>query len=119
MKSSMNHSRVRYGHIALSFIIAFILHPSSFILPEAARAQVDSIRAGARHAAAPDTGEFHMTKSPLEAVLLSVVIPGAGQVYLEQTWKLPFIYGLIGGFFYGALIQNTRYLYTQDTINNA
>ena len=60
-----------------------------------------------------------MTKSPLEATLLSTVIPGAGQVYLGETWKLPILYGLIGGFLYGAIIQNTRYLYTMDTINNA
>lgn len=60
-----------------------------------------------------------MTKSPLEAILLSTVIPGAGQVYLDQTWKLPIIYGLLGGFVYGAYIQNVRYNYTQDTITNA
>ncbi|SRR5579883_671466 len=64
-----------------------------------------------------DTGEFHMTKSPLEAVLLSAVVPGAGQVYLGQAWKLPILYGLAGGFLYGALIQNSRYHQMQDSIN--
>jgi hypothetical protein len=66
---------------------------------------------------AADTGAFHMTKSPLEAVLLSAAIPGAGQVYLGQTWKLPILYGLIGGFAYGVFIQNLRYHQQIDSVN--
>lgn len=58
-----------------------------------------------------------MTKSPLEAVLLSAALPGAGQVYLHQAWKVPIIYALAGGFFYGALIQNFRYHEMIDSIN--
>ena len=50
-----------------------------------------------------------MTKSPLEAVLLSAVLPGAGQVYLDQAWKVPIIWGITGGFLWGALKQNSRY----------
>jgi hypothetical protein len=47
------------------------------------------------------------------------VIPGLGQIYLDQTWKAPIIWGIAGGFLYGALIQNFRYHYTGDTVNNA
>jgi hypothetical protein len=65
----------------------------------------------------PVDSEFHMTKSPLEAVLLSAALPGAGQVYLHQTWKVPIIYALAGGFLYGALIQNFRYHEMIDSIN--
>jgi hypothetical protein len=64
-----------------------------------------------------DTGTFHMAKSPLEAVLLSAAFPGAGQVYLGQAWKLPILYGLIGGFAYGVIIQNVRYHTSMDSIN--
>lgn len=67
-------------------------------------AQVDTVR--------PfdvDTGAFHMTKSPTTAVLLSTALPGAGQIYLDQAWKVPIIWGLAGGFLYGALVQNSRY----------
>jgi TM2 domain-containing membrane protein YozV len=67
---------------------------------------------------ANDTTAFHMTKSPLKAVLLSAIIPGAGQVYLDQAWKVPIIWGIAGGFLYGALIQNYRYHYTADSVNN-
>jgi len=66
---------------------------------------------------AADTGTFHMAKSPLEAVLLSAVFPGAGQVYLGQEWKLPILYGLIGGFAYGVIIQNVRYHTSMDSVN--
>jgi len=59
-----------------------------------------------------------MTKSPLEAVLLSAVVPGAGQVYLHQAWKVPIIYALAGGFLYGALLQNSRYFAAMDSVNN-
>jgi len=65
-----------------------------------------------------DTVGFHMTKSPLEAVLLSTVVPGLGQLYLGQAWKLPILYGIGGAFFYGVYIQNFRYHYTIDSINN-
>ena len=65
-----------------------------------------------------DTTAFHMTKSPLEAVLLSAVLPGAGQVYLDQAWKVPIIWGVAGGMLYGALIQNFRYHYISDSVNN-
>ncbi len=68
-------------------------------------------------AVAADTGTFHMAKSPLEAVLLSAAFPGAGQVYLGQEWKLPILYGLIGGFAYGVIIQNVRYHTSIDSIN--
>jgi hypothetical protein len=66
---------------------------------------------------ATDTGSFHMSKSPLEAVLLSAALPGAGQVYLGQVWKLPILYGLIGGFAYGVIIQNQRYHQSMDAAN--
>lgn len=32
-------------------------------------------------------------KSPLTAVVLSGLLPGAGQVYAERYWKIPVIYG--------------------------
>ncbi len=65
----------------------------------------------------PADSTFHMTKSPLEAILLSAAVPGAGQVYLHQAWKVPVIYALAGGFLYGALIQNFRYHEMIDSIN--
>jgi hypothetical protein len=58
----------------------------------------DTIRISASH-----------TKSPTTAVLLSAVLPGAGQIYTERYWKVPLILG-VGGYFASVWVrQNDRY----------
>ena len=47
------------------------------------------------------------TKSPGIAMLLSTVVPGAGQVYNESYWKVPVIAGF-GIYFVSQWIQNNR-----------
>ena len=59
-----------------------------------------------------------MQKSPWVALGLSAVLPGAGQIYLGQWYKVPIIVGGIGAALTGAFIQNNRYLYTSDSVNN-
>lgn len=59
-----------------------------------------------------------MTKDPWKALAFSAVLPGAGQVYNEQWWKAPIIFAAFGGCIYGALLQNHRMQYTQDSIDN-
>ena len=44
---------------------------------------------------------------PLKAILLSAVLPGAGQIYNRQYYKLHLVYGAIGGMIY-AIDYNTR-----------
>jgi hypothetical protein len=52
----------------------------------------------------------YRTKSPTIAVLLSAVLPGAGQVYTGRYWKVPLILG-IGGYLASVWVrQNDRYL---------
>ena len=53
--------------------------------------------------------KFHMKKSSLTAVLLSAVVPGAGQFYNESYWKIPIIAGLVGYFGYEYFRQNNLY----------
>jgi len=43
--------------------------------------------------------EFVMSRSPTTAVLLSIV-PGGGQIYNEQYWKVPLFAGAAGYFIY-------------------
>lgn len=53
--------------------------------------------------------KFKMKKSPTTAVLLSMVVPGAGQFYNESYWKIPIIGGLVGYFGYEYFRQNNLY----------
>lgn len=43
------------------------------------------------------------------AAMLSAVIPGAGQAYNRQYWKMPLVYAAIGGLGYWAYNNNKRY----------
>jgi hypothetical protein len=58
--------------------------------------------------AAEDTAQ-RPTKSVTTAVLLSAVLPGAGQVYTGRYWKVPIILGFSGYFAREWIIQNNRY----------
>ena len=55
-----------------------------------------------------DTGD-KSTHSPQKAVLRSAVLPGWGQVYNKQTWKVPIIYAGLGGMAYLYQQNNTNY----------
>lgn len=44
----------------------------------------------------------------------SVIIPGAGQIYNRDWWKLPIVYGTIGGGVYGGCHFNRKYQESGD-----
>jgi hypothetical protein len=48
-------------------------------------------------------------KSPGTAVLLSAILPGAGQVYTGRYWKVPIVLGFTGYFVYEVIKQNNNY----------
>jgi hypothetical protein len=49
------------------------------------------------------------TKSPGTAVLLSAILPGAGQVYTGRYWKVPIVLGFCGYFAYEVTKLNDSY----------
>lgn len=49
------------------------------------------------------------TPSPKKALLLSLVLPGAGQIYNKDWWKLPIVYGAIGGMAYAVNFNYKEY----------
>lgn len=51
---------------------------------------------------------------PRKAVVLAAVLPGAGQVYNHKYWKLPLVYGALGGTIYGEVFYFTRYIEFRD-----
>lgn len=75
---------------------------------------VDTVRPGELRSG--DTGAFVMTKSPMLALGLSAVLPGAGQMYNGQWWKAPIIYAGIGGMLAGAYVQHQKYAEYRDSV---
>jgi TM2 domain-containing membrane protein YozV len=61
--------------------------------------------------------KFKMKKSPAMAVLLSAVIPGAGQFYNRSYWKIPIIAGLVGYFGYEYIRNNNKFKDYRDQYN--
>ena len=50
-----------------------------------------------------------VTKNPKLAGWLSFAVPGLGQIYNGQYWKVPLIYGVAGTMFYISQTYNTHY----------
>jgi Family of unknown function (DUF5683) len=56
-----------------------------------------------------DDSVFVMQKSPWTAVILSVVIPGAGQIYNQSYIKAPIVWGIGISLYIGWKFNNDRY----------
>lgn len=54
---------------------------------------------------------------PGKAALLAALLPGAGQIYNHSYWKLPLVYGALGGVLYGEYFYQTRYRQFADAVN--
>src|SRR5690554_3571178 len=52
--------------------------------------------------------EDEYVHSPHKATVYAAVFPGAGQIYNKKYWKLPVLYGMIGGLVY-AISFNSNY----------
>ncbi len=57
-----------------------------------------------------------MTK-PAKAGLLSALLPGTGQIYNRSWWKLPLVYGAVGGTVYGEIHYQRLYRSFADVYN--
>jgi hypothetical protein len=60
-------------------------------------------------------GGFKMTKSPLLATLLSIV-PGGGQLYNEDYWKVPLFFAAGGFFVYRTLYYHNLFIDKVDEL---
>ena len=54
---------------------------------------------------------------PGKAALLAALLPGAGQIYNRRYWKLPLVYGALGGVIYGEVFYQSRYREFADAVN--
>ena len=55
---------------------------------------------------------------PGKAAMLALVLPGAGQIYNHRYWKLPLVYGALGGMIYGEYFYHKGYREFADAYNN-
>jgi len=70
------------------------------------RAQTDSVAA---KAGAPTLPKPKFVPDPKRALWLSLVLPGAGQIYNRKYWKLPIIYGGFLGCAYALMWNQQMY----------
>ena len=55
---------------------------------------------------------------PAKAALLAAMLPGAGQIYNRRWWKLPLVYGAVGGTIYGEYFYQKGYREFANAYNN-
>lgn len=54
--------------------------------------------------------------NPKKAAILSLALPGAGQAYNKRWWKLPLVYGAIGGMVYAIDFNQGLYRRFRDAL---
>ena len=47
--------------------------------------------------------------APSKAAFYSAIVPGLGQAYNKKYWKIPLVYGAIGGGLYFYILNNNKY----------
>ncbi len=52
--------------------------------------------------------------NPKKALILGLVIPGAGQIYNQRYWKLPLVYGAYAGMIYLVDYNTDQYRFVRD-----
>jgi hypothetical protein len=52
--------------------------------------------------------------NPRAAALLSLALPGAGQAYNKKWWKVPVVWGVIGGVAYATFDTRSNYIELRD-----
>ena len=55
---------------------------------------------------------------PGKAALLAAILPGAGQIYNRRWWKLPLVYGALGGVVFGEIFYQQHYREFANAYNN-
>jgi len=75
--------------------------------PDSARVQTTAVSDSARRT--ERLFGLHLTR-PAKAGLLSALLPGTGQIYNRKYWKLPLVYGAVGGTIYGEIYYQSLYI---------
>lgn len=105
-KDSLNYLKLSIKHIIKPFQIALFISISVFSQNDSNSTQPQNVDSA-----------FIPSKSPLTAVLMSAIIPGAGQIYNESYWKAPLIWGISGWLIYNWIDNNKLYKSYADLYN--
>ena len=90
-----------------------VIRDTTIVVPQASN---DSLRTPLVRSEATS---FHMKKSPWLSLGLSAALPGAGQFYNEDYWKVPVIVGLAGYWVYEWVKLNNKYKDYGDQYNQS
>ena len=89
--------------IFLIVLLAAML-PRVGLAQDAAMAEADTIVEIEK----TDSIKVKKPHSPLKASIMSAVLPGLGQIYNGKWWKVPIVYGAIGGLVYSSVFNNIK-----------
>jgi hypothetical protein len=114
--STEHDARSFAGGAFLLLVLSMLLSAAPVCIAQVDGPRADTLRAdtvaradSARPAPASGSDGYVMTKSPTVAVLLSIV-PGGGQLYNEQYWKIPIFVGAAGFFAWQAIYAQNHFL---------
>ncbi len=118
-------------------IIAFIIAILLYLLPKA-YAQVDTVRTphtisdsttidsvvtpvpiGSIMESSKPSAGYTMSKSPWQAMWRSMVLPGFGQYYNEDYWKVPLFVGTTGYLVYSIINNQSKFSNKSDEVRAA
>ncbi len=119
----MNYLNLLESSLKIVFIIFLILYSNILSFQNDFKSlNISEINDTINKTQQVDTLKFQMTKSPWQAVLRSMLIPGLGQYYNESYWKIPIILGAFTYLGYQWKINNDNYFnyksLFQNSINN-
>lgn len=89
----LKHFLVQYHYKLYCIVISLVLLIVVSSSIEAQKSDSDSVKI--------DTSSIFYKHPPKKATWMSVFVPGLGQIYNHQWWKVPFIYAGLVGFAYG------------------
>lgn len=76
---------------------------AAYVLPP------DSVRVQQKKEKLPDPGKDQLEHSPDKAMMYALILPGLGQAYNKKYFKIPFVYGALGGVSYWIWYNTQNY----------